>query len=212
MHPTHNKMILCTPTTEERDGIREYLVGDIDPEIHVTGMGTWTTAYHILQLVNDHPDKTILHLGIAGAFDPELQIGDIVEVSSESITDFGAEGNDGSMLSYQELVPSIKANTSPWLDFKLTNPNPALPGMTPVSSLTVPFASGSSDTIKRRRASGAQIENMEGAGLFYTCMLEGVTFHSIRAISNYVTIRDKSKWEFESCFRNLAQWLQTPER
>lgn len=44
---------------------------------------------------------------------------------------------------------------------------------------------------------------MEGAALHYTCLLENIPFMQVRAISNYVGERDKSKWKMKEAIRNL---------
>ena len=48
---------------------------------------------------------------------------------------------------------------------------------------------------------------MEGAALHYVCLQEKVPFIQLRAISNYVGERDKSKWKMQEAITNLHNEL-----
>lgn len=52
---------------------------------------------------------------------------------------------------------------------------------------------------------GAQTESMEGASLHYVCRLFNIPFIQIRAISNYVGERDKTKWKIKEAIQNLNE-------
>jgi futalosine hydrolase len=47
------------------------------------------------------------------------------------------------------------------------------------------------------------IETMEGAALHFVCRSTGTAFLQMRAISNYVGERDKSKWVMKDALHNL---------
>src|SRR4029077_5278107 len=47
------------------------------------------------------------------------------------------------------------------------------------------------------------VESMEGAAFHYTCIMESIPFMQIRAVSNYVGERDKSKWEMQEAIDTL---------
>lgn len=55
---------------------------------------------------------------------------------------------------------------------------------------------------------GAVIESMEGAALHYVALMESVPFLQIRAVSNYIGERDKSKWLLQKAIGNLNQQLE----
>ena len=48
---------------------------------------------------------------------------------------------------------------------------------------------------------------MEGAAFFASCKRAGGDFIQIRAISNYVEKRDKSKWQMPLAIQNLNDFL-----
>ena len=50
-------------------------------------------------------------------------------------------------------------------------------------------------------------ESMEGAALHYVCRSMGVPFMQVRAISNYIGERDKSKWKMKEAVDNLNDTL-----
>jgi futalosine hydrolase len=51
------------------------------------------------------------------------------------------------------------------------------------------------------------VESMEGAAFHYVCLQEGMPFAQVRAISNYVTPRDKSQWQMKDAIVNLNKWV-----
>jgi len=51
------------------------------------------------------------------------------------------------------------------------------------------------------------VESMEGAAFHYVCLLEKINFLQLRAISNRVGERDKSKWKLKESIENLNKEL-----
>ena len=51
------------------------------------------------------------------------------------------------------------------------------------------------------------VESMEGAAFHYVCLLERINFLQLRAISNRVGERDKSKWKLKESIENLNKEL-----
>ena len=51
------------------------------------------------------------------------------------------------------------------------------------------------------------IETMEGAALHYVCLHQNIPFIQLRAISNYVGERDKTKWKIDLAISNLHNEL-----
>ena len=56
------------------------------------------------------------------------------------------------------------------------------------------------------QADGAEIENMEGAGLFAMAQAEGVRCGEIRAISNYVG-EERSEWDIPLALERLTETI-----
>jgi futalosine hydrolase len=49
---------------------------------------------------------------------------------------------------------------------------------------------------------------MEGAALHYVGLMENIPFIQIRALSNYIGERDKTKWKLHEAVSNLNAELQ----
>ena len=47
------------------------------------------------------------------------------------------------------------------------------------------------------------VESMEGAAFHFVCLQENIPFLQLRAVSNYVGERDKSKWKIDLAIKNL---------
>ncbi len=51
------------------------------------------------------------------------------------------------------------------------------------------------------------VESMEGAALHYTCLEEGIAFLQLRAVSNTVGERNKTKWDIRAAIDGLNDRL-----
>ncbi len=75
-------------------------------------------------------------------------------------------------------------------------------------SVTVNEITTSAERIKQITGKyNPQIESMEGAPLHYICRQTNTPFIQIRAISNYIGERDKTKWEMKEAIANLNRAL-----
>ena len=48
---------------------------------------------------------------------------------------------------------------------------------------------------------------MEGAALHYVCLMEKIPFLQIRAVSNVIGERDKSRWKLKEAMKSLNESL-----
>lgn len=190
---------------------QKYAFGNADISLLITGVGTAATAYNLTkQLAKNHYDM-VLQAGVGGAFSNSIAIGDVVVVERERFADLGAEDN-GEYIDIFDLG-LLQANEKPFTDKCLEAPEVnLLKGLElkKVSGVTVNTVSGSTGTIQRIiDMYSPDVESMEGAAMHYVCLLEGVPFVQIRAISNYVEPRDKSKWKMGKAIKNLNDVLKT---
>jgi futalosine hydrolase len=49
---------------------------------------------------------------------------------------------------------------------------------------------------------------MEGAAIFYVCLMENIPFAEIRSISNYAGEMDKSKWNIPLAIKILCETVE----
>jgi futalosine hydrolase len=178
----------------------------------ITGVGMLATAYELTKTLANGNWDYVLGAGIAGAFSQAMQLGECVVVESEQIADFGAE--DGEEFLDIFSMGLVKANRAPFTHRLMVNSmvQPPFPigHLLRVAGLTVSSVSGHGPTIATRIARySAAVESMEGAALHYVCLKEKIPFLQVRAISNYITRRDRNAWRMTDAIASLNAQLAT---
>ena len=75
-------------------------------------------------------------------------------------------------------------------------------------SITSDTIHGNQESIDRLNAIfSPDVESMEGAAVFYVAKQIGIPFLQVRAISNYVEVRDTSKWQIEKALIALSKTI-----
>ncbi len=215
------KIVLVSATTFEiapaiqhlenhwnRISFTEYKTNKIHLFPLVSGIGSTMMAFALARFKPVQDAQLVIHAGISGSYNLDLQITEVVEVISEQWADLGAEDKDGNFIDGFELG-LMQRNAAPYNDGKLIKQHHTIStGLKQVSGLTVNKTSGTKTSIEQiRRKFHADVESMEGAGLFYACRTMDIPFISIRAISNYVEPRDKSNWKLEESINVLNSKL-----
>lgn len=178
------------------------------PDILITGVGMVATTYTLLKRLQTKQYDLVLQAGVAGSFNRDIALGDVVFVVADQFADLGAEDHE----HYQDVfeLGLEERDQPPYEQGRLVNPTgPAIDTvLRTATGLTVNTVSGSLKTIAMRTAKfDADVESMEGAALHYVCLREGMPFAQVRAISNYVIPRDKSSWRMKDAIINLNKWL-----
>jgi len=166
--------------------------------ILVTGVGMVNTAYG-LGRCSDHGFDYVINAGICGAFNRSLSLGEVVHVTSDLLSEMGAE-NDTAFMQYHELNlgGTNVYNYSPGKELA------AMAGLKQVKGITVNKVHGSEASIKQADALfKPDVESMEGAAFFRACAHFTGGCLQLRAVSNYVEKRDKSKWNIPLAITNL---------
>jgi len=160
-------------------------------EILITGVGMMNTAVSLTQKLSSTAYDLVINLGIAGAFNKDLKVGDVVEVTEEKISEIGYQDGD----SFFEFT-DFKIKT----DFK----NKSLTDLKKVKSITVNTVHGNKESIAQTiKRLNPDIENMEGAAVFKVCNFFNTPCIQLRSISNYVEKRNKKKWNIPLAIQNL---------
>lgn len=188
----------------------QYDIGRATISVCITGVGAIATTYALTRKLRNNYD-IVIQAGVGGAFHSDIGLGDVVIVETEQFADLGAEDHDDFINIFE--LGLIAKDTPPFSDtyLKMAD-NRWLQGLAlkKVRGVTVSTVSGNEKTIGRiRKAFDADVESMEGAAFHYVCLCEGVPFIQIRAISNYVEPRDKSKWQMGKAINNLNEVLKT---
>ena len=195
---------------EEKAKIRNSLFNETGYAIDVlvTGVGLVNTAFQLGKNLATRKYDLALNVGIAGAYNAKLELGEITEVVSEQFADFGAEEADGGFLDIFQMK-LIDGNVAPFSNNKLINKKPLKsPGLKLVQGLSVQTVRGLDKTIERtKRKFNSDVESMEGAAFFQACLETNTPFTEIRAISNYVAPRDTSTWQMKDAIIAMNVWL-----
>lgn len=180
----------------------------MNAEILFTGVGIAATAYTVTKAVLSRKPCCIIQAGIAGCFDKRTPLGSVFAVSQDSFGDLGVtEHKQWKSLFDLGLV---NANGKPFKNSWLKNPHKMILkncGLEVVPAVTVNEISTNKTKINLLRSNGAVVESMEGAALHYVALMERIPFLQIRAVSNYVGERDKSRWDFKAALGNLNREL-----
>ena len=172
-------------------------------DILYSGIGIMQTALTLMEYLSHRHPNGWIQAGIGGAFDPSLSIGEVYQIQSERLSEFGAEDRNGHIIDPFELGwndPDGFPFTNGILEcsYRTTYTLPLATGMTTFHS------SGNQQHIDQLRSKPyGQIENMEGATFFYISLIKRIPFLSIRSISNMVEPRDTTRWKIDLAIQNL---------
>ncbi len=170
----------------------------------VTGVGVAATVYKLSKHLASRKYDLIIQAGIAGSFTDLLPPGEIACVKREVFADAGAV-EKGRLSSLFDMGFAEK-DEWPYSNGWLENRHELLQnlGISIVDAITVSTATDEQHVTDRYREKyNPSVESMEGAAFHYVCLQEKIPFLQIRAISNYVGERDKSKWKMKEAIENL---------
>jgi len=195
---------------------------DKDIQVLITGVGMVNTAFMVGRYSLNHFDL-VINVGVCGAFDRHLELGQLVRVSSDVLSEMGAEDGE-EFLTYDQLnLPGEHIFSENY-----TISNSFIDSLKNVKGITVNTVHGNETNIKKvQELYHPDIESMEGAAFFSATQNSGKNveqimfqnkptsisvpssdnFIQIRAISNYVEKRDKSKWQMPLAIKNLNDFL-----
>jgi futalosine hydrolase len=176
---------------------QESRVKSQDLDFLITGVGMVATAFALgKHLATNHYDLAI-NVGIAGSFDRNIALGEVVEVVEDHLSEFGAEDGEAFLtideLGFGEGV--LKSTAKPT-------------HLKQVKAITVNTVHGNEASIQKIAARlNPQLESMEGAAFFYACKQAGVSCLQIRAVSNYVEKRNRDAWQIGLAIKNLNTFV-----
>jgi futalosine hydrolase len=177
-------------------------VRTFDYEVLITGVGMVATAFALGKHLSSNKYDLVVNLGIAGSFDRNIALGDIVEITEDTFAELGAE-DDTNFLPIADMgfgeatfYPSKKLADL----YNLFNTF----NLKQATAITVNTVHGNEESIKKVTGRlNPQMESMEGAAFFYACKQMGVPCLQIRAVSNYVEKRNRANWNIGLAIKNL---------
>lgn len=195
------KILLVSATQLE---IQEYLLSAPHHDILITGVGLHHAMYELTNQLHGHRYDLVIQAGVAGAFESSgLKMGDVVAVKQDAFGDAGSFEKE----QFHSLQTLGLTADKEWL----VNENsvqkklkiPQVKAIT-INTLTdyMPYVAALEQKWQ------ADIESMEGAALHFVCSKKNVPYLQLRAISNFVGERDKSKWLLATAINNLNGTLK----
>ncbi len=184
-----------------------YQWGSVGVQVLITGVGQALTAHALGKILRQDRHQLAVNAGIAGCFNMDWPLGKVVQVVEDQFADLGVEEADGSFTSIFEL-DLIGSNSPPFRNGLLVNEGPGSFEFLPrAKGLTVNRVHGHAASIDqiRNRFPEAEIETMESAAFFLACLTEEVPFLAVRALSNYVTPRQRENWNVPAAIEQLNQ-------
>ncbi len=164
----------------------------------ITGIGMVNTAFMMGKYMQTFYDF-VLNVGVCGAFNKTIELGQIVNVTQDVLSELGAEDGE-DFLSYDKL----NLDGQHIFNNKTTGVNT----LKKVIGITVNTIHGNELSIKKIiELYNPDVESMEGAAFFSSCNQFDGQYIQIRAISNYVEKRDKSKWQMPLAINNLNTFV-----
>ena len=170
-----------------------------DIEFLMTGVGMVATAARTARALAHTRYDLALNLGVCGSFDRGLALGCVVHVVSDRIAELGAEDDE-------RFVPidELQLPAEPTFVNAAPPANDALRSLPEVSGITVNTVHGNERSIAAVvQRFKPQVESMEGAAFMCSCLVHGLPFAQVRAVSNVVEKRNRGAWKMSEAISNL---------
>jgi futalosine hydrolase len=179
-----------------------------DVDVLVTGVGMVATAAWTSRALTQSRYDLAFNVGVCGSFDAGLRPGTVVHVVSDQISELGAE-DDRTFLTIQHLG-LLGPDEKPFSNGLLVNSTPpdnaALRKLPGVRGITVNTVHGNRESIAAvSERCNPQVESMEGAAFMYACLIHGLPFAQVRAVSNIVESRNRAAWRISEAIANLEK-------
>ena len=179
-------------------------------EVLITGVGSAATSYALTRQLLWRSPEMVIQAGIGGSFSDQYPPKTVAFIKEEVFADLGAFEN-GDFTDIFDLGLAA-ANNHPFTNRMLVNSH-----LEPWIKYGLPFVRGATINCISSTANQIEaiknkyypvIESMEGAALHYACLMEHIPFIQLRAVSNFVGERDKSKWKMIEAITVLNEKLR----
>ncbi len=185
-----------------------FVLGGNEVDILITGVGQVATTWMLTNALQTTQPRLVIQAGIAGAFSTRFAPGSVVYVQKDCFGDLGMEENGQFSTIFENGFAN--ADDMPFTGGWLVNNSPGLMSMTMEAVSAVTINKVTDNIVQRQQLIdrfNPGIETMEGAAFHYVCLKAGTPFVQLRAISNYVGERDKSKWLMQEAIDHLNHAL-----
>ena len=187
-----------------------YIYRDFNIDVLITGVGMVSTAFSMGKVLQAFKYDMAINAGIAGCFDKNIPLGEVLNITSDCFPELGAE--DGEYFLSLIDLKLLEADSFPYNNMELINDSVIncayVNELKKVKGITVNTIHGADDNINKIKTSFDPItESMEGAAFMYACKMENLKHLQIRSVSNYVEKRNKASWNIPLAIKNLNNTL-----
>lgn len=192
---------------EVNQKLKRYTYNNHEIDVLIPGVGMTCTAYWMGKTLNSKLYDACINLGLAGSFDHNLSIGQTVHITSDRISELGAEDGESflSLIDMDLIADEDFMLNHGEMKNTIVLESPVIDSLEKVNAITVNTTHGDEISINKiKDIFNPQVESMEGAAFFYACLLEGITCAQIRTISNKVEKRNKDNWDIPLAVKNLC--------
>jgi len=200
-------LLLFNFEKEVNQKLKRYTYKNHNIDVLIPGVGMTCTAYWMGKTLNNKIYDIALNVGLAGSFDDNFKIGDVVNISKDEISELGAEDGESflSLIDMDLIMDEDFTLQNGEMENTICIDNKTINSLPKVKAITVNTTHGDEESInKAKTLFNPQVESMEGAAFFYACLLEGITFAQVRSISNKVEKRNKDNWNIPLAVKNLC--------
>lgn len=173
---------------------------DANIVVKTSGVGVYNTIFSLIKPCLIQPIDLVILAGIAGSYSPELPIGEVVQVVEDSFADIGV-WEENSFKDIYDMGLEKKPNT------RGVSQNFGLKQVIGVTVNTI--TSTELQKTEMLRKYSPQVESMEGAAATFVCNKLDVPCLQLRAVSNYVTDRNKNNWNIPLAIENLHKAIES---
>ncbi|MDY0217095.1 MAG: hypothetical protein RBS19_09080 [Bacteroidales bacterium] len=176
-----------------------------DLQFLVTGMGQLHSAFYLMRKLQNETFDLVMQVGLCGSVSQSVELGSLINIVNDQIIDLGASSNDGFIPFNDFMIENKQIVT--WnsnSEFK----SPILSQLPKGEGITANVCHGDSywvDFIQKQHPSA--FESMEGASFFMVTSGFSVPALQIRAVSNYVELRNTSHWKKDLAIQNLNRFI-----
>jgi futalosine hydrolase len=187
-----------TPAASPLERCASFNYGPHHVDVLTTGVGMTATATWCARVLARQPYDFAVNLGVCGSFDRTIPPGTVVNVTTDCLPELGAE--DGNAFLTVQALGLLAPDAPPFTGGRLVNPdptfNPVIAALPTADGITVNTVHGNVESIERVVARvHPAVESMEGAAFMYACLVSGVRFAQVRAVSNLVERRNRAAWK-----------------
>lgn len=200
-------LLLFNFEKEVNQKLKRYTYNQHNIDVLIPGVGMTCTAYWLGKTLNAKLYDNAINVGLAGSFDDNLIIGEVVNITSDQLSELGAEDGESflSLIDMDLIMDEDFILNNGEMENTICVDNPTINSLQKVKAITVNTTHGDDESINKiKKLFNPQVESMEGAAFFYACLFEGITCVQIRSISNKVEKRNKDSWNIPLAVKNLC--------